>query len=372
MRTITERINDMEKEWNSPLPLSSSVKLDSPQLLVKLEKTKHAFEEMENYMKDLPDLSLITYLLAVLEAKDSLENEGVSTTFEEVFCTGFEQYEIKGSREVREVWGCFAAQLLGMKKIPEKGFFELEDLFEIEHLIRGNTETIRKNALYYPHDGKQTYTMVPPKTPQAIRRLLNNLLLHVNNDSLIKQDPLIKAAIFHGQFRAIHPFPNGNCRTGRLYTYIYLFMKGHLQIPALCFSRIMLEHIPERNQMLYEVLHYGKWDNWLHASQILLAEGAQRTEKLARILNDFLQEKRDRISKCPDIEHPENVVQRIFQRPCFTASHFTRKMNMILPAAKNLLDTLVKSNLLEMKTTDDESYYINRDLLQLLDDFSSR
>ncbi|MDO5582030.1 MAG: Fic family protein [Planctomycetia bacterium] len=362
----------MEKEWYSPLPLPASVKLDTPQLKTKLERTKKAFQEMENYMQTLSNLPGIAYLLAVLEAKDSLENEGVSTSFEKVFCTGLNSYTTNGTREVREVWGCFAAQVFGMRRIPEKGKFELDDLFEIERLIRGNTETLRNKALYYPHDGVQTYSAVPPKTPGAIRRLMDNLLLYVNNDSLIKQDPLLKAAIFHGQFRAIHPFPNGNCRTGRLFTYIYLYMKGHLHVPALCFSRILLENVRERNRVLYDILHYGKWDEWLLGSQILLTESARRTEKLARILNDFYQELNDKVACSKKIDHPEKTVQCLFEHPCLTVSHYTGYTNIIYQSAQSQLDILIGLKLVERKTIDGEVYYINRDLLRLLEDFSNQ
>jgi len=174
------------------------------------------------------------------EAKDSSEIENIITTHDELYLADVNKEKI--SREVKEVQNYKEALLYGYKQVKTKGIITLNDIVQIQKIIVQNDAGIRKQSgtvLKNDKTGEVIYT--PPQDYNEIVRLLNNLVEYINDDSLEDYDYLVKMAIIHFQFESIHPFYDGNGRTGRILNILYLVLKDLLDLPILYLSRYIIK-----------------------------------------------------------------------------------------------------------------------------------
>ncbi|MBP6739411.1 MAG: Fic family protein, partial [Leptospiraceae bacterium] len=196
--------------------------------------------ELKGISKTIPNQAILINTLPLLEAKDSSAIENIITTHDELYRESlFDDFISNPS--AKEVQNYSQALRNGYEKIKTTGIFTNNQILEIQANIENNNAGLRKlpgTNLKNDLTGETVY--IPPQHHEDIVRLMNNLEQYINNDSTSLVDPLIKMAVIHYQFESIHPFYDGNGRTGRIINILYLVYKGLLDIPVLYLSKYII------------------------------------------------------------------------------------------------------------------------------------
>ncbi|MCK4679237.1 MAG: Fic family protein, partial [Bacteroidales bacterium] len=212
--------------------------------------------------------------------------------------------------------------------------------------------------------GQVLYT--PPRGKGILEEKLNNLIEFINDDQQFPIDPLIKMAIGHYQFEAIHPFRDGNGRTGRIFNIHILLKKGLLEYPILYLSKFIIDHKNDYYRNLQNVSQKGRWRNWI----VFMLKAVEETANLTyQKINDIVSVKDailEAIAGETDIRRPEALVNAIFTQPCTRVKHLTGKKIYAENTARSYLNRLTEMGVLEKKTIHGHHYYLNLELYRIL------
>ncbi len=139
------------------------------------------------------------------------------------------------------------------------------DIIKIQSILEENTAGFRKQTgteLKNDQTGETVY--IPPQNHQDIIDLMTNLEQYINNEESDDIDPLIKMAIIHHQFESIHPFYDGNGRTGRIINILYLVKNNLLDMPILYLSNYIIQHKNTYYQLLQKARENNSWEEWIY------------------------------------------------------------------------------------------------------------
>lgn len=240
----------------------------------KLAAARSALAELKGISKTIPNEGILLNTLPLQEAKDSSAVENIITTHDELFKAALQTGGMK-SQAAKEVSNYAAALRLGFGLVQQYGFLSVNHLAQIQAELEQNNAGYRrlpgttlKNQL-----GEVVY--IPPQDPADIMRLMSNLEAYLNDDTLSDADPLVKMAVLHLQFESIHPFYDGNGRTGRILNILYLVLKGLLDIPVLYLSRYLIRYKADYYYHLQQVRDTGNWEPWL----LYMLDGVEQTAR---------------------------------------------------------------------------------------------
>src|SRR3990167_2513402 len=218
---------------NLPLP----VDLETKAILKKLAKAHQALAELKGITCIIPNQSILINTLALQEAKDSSAIENIITTHDELYESDVSSKQFS-SFAAKEVYSYAAALQSGYQKVQKTGLIINNHILEIQQTLEGNSAGFRKlPGTVLKNDQTDEIVYSPPQNESQIQLLMNNLEQFINNNSLSDIDPLTKMAVIHHQFESIHPFYDGNGRTGRIINILYLVKQGLLDTPILYLSR---------------------------------------------------------------------------------------------------------------------------------------
>lgn len=207
--------------------------------------------ELNGMIKLLPNPRVILNAITIGEAKDSSAIENIVTTYDDIFKSMVAKNQ--GDTSAKEVANYRAAMNYGLETIQNrKGLLTTNGIIEIHRIVepdKGNIRRLPGTFIKNTSTGEVLFT--PPQNESEIRDLLSNLERYINDDDMEKIDPLLKLAPIHYQFECIHPFYDGNGRTGRIVNMLYLVMKGKLDQPILYMSK----YINESRDEYYAILH---------------------------------------------------------------------------------------------------------------------
>jgi len=228
------------------LPLKKDI--ETKEILKKSIKANSALARLNGVSKIIPNQMILINALTLQEAKDSSEIENIITTHDELYLASVEN---KYSKEVKEVINYKEALIYGYEQVKKTKLLTLNDIIKIQLIITGNNAGIRKQigtVLKNDKTGEIVYT--PPQHYYEIMKLLDNLFLYINDNSLDDYDYLVKMALIHFQFESIHPFYDGNGRSGRILNVLYLVLKDLLELPILYLSRYIIKHKSDYYRLL--------------------------------------------------------------------------------------------------------------------------
>ncbi|WP_340696596.1 Fic family protein [Flavobacterium ginsengisoli] len=239
------------------LPLKRDV--ENRTILKKVAKAHQALAELKGAANAIPNESILINTLSLQEAKDSSAIENIVTTHDELYQSDIYTRDFK-SLATKEVYSYSKALQHGFTKVRENGLLINSYILEIQAELEENKAGYRKvpGTSLKNQNGEVIYT--PPQHPEEIILLMNNLERFINDDDISDLDSLVKMAIIHHQFESIHPFYDGNGRTGRIINILYLVKQGLLKIPILYLSRYINEKkqtIIDYSKML-EIMIIGK------------------------------------------------------------------------------------------------------------------
>lgn len=321
-----------------------------------------ALAELKQAGELIPNQSLLINLLPLLEAKDSSEIENIVTTTDKLF--QYSQEDQGADPATKEALRYRTALYEGFLQLQRKPLCTSTSI-EICSTLKGVDMDVRKvpgTIIGNQATGETIYT--PPNGEQVIRNLLTNWENYLHSEE--GTDPLIKMAISHYQFEAVHPFHDGNGRTGRIVNVLYLIEQQLLTLPILYLSRYIVQHKNDYYRLLTHVTRTGEWQDWI----IFMLSGVEQVSswtcaKIAAMRKLITQTEDHVRQQLPKI-YSHELVQTIFEQPYCRISNLVDKGIAKRQTASNYLKQLVEIGVLQEKTAGNEKLFLNPRLLRLM------
>jgi Fic family protein len=356
------RFNKAEP-FNDLPPLPPFAEFETKEVLTKTIKASRALAELNGAIRNLPNPSLFLDTLHLQEAKASSEIEQIITTNDDLYKAVVSDKKFNNSA-TKEVINYKEAIWLGLKRLEQQPFISTNLCVEIVQCIKQNEAGIRTTPGTTLTNGKGEIIYTPPSGEKVIREKMANLESFINENNHI--DPLIKLAISHYQFEAIHPFSDGNGRTGRILLLLQLKLEKLLDIPALFLSEYIIENKDKYYQGLRAVTEENDWSEFilymLDMVEKTAVKGLNRLESIIKLMDKTGEEIKGLLPKV----YSKDLLEVIFKLP------YTKRQNLIdigLGTPKtvgNYLIALEGKGFLKSVKVGKEKLYLNLALMNLL------
>lgn len=355
---------DKLKPYNQLPLLPPKADLETKEVLTKTIKASRALAQLNGAIRNLPNPSLFLDTLHLQEAKASSEIENIITTNDDLYQALVADKKFNNSA-TKEVISYKKALWLGFKRHEQKPFITTNLCVELVQCIKQNTAGIRKNLGTTLSNTKGEVIYTPPSGEDIIREKMANLETFINTYESI--DPLIKMAISHYQFEAIHPFSDGNGRTGRILLLLQLKQEQLLDIPALFLSEYIIEHKSEYYKGLRAVTEKNDWSKFilymLDMVEKTAVKGLDRLETVIQVMETTGLDIKEKLPKV----YSKDLIEVIFKLP------YTKRQNLIdigLGTSKtvgNYLIALEEKGFLKSVKVGKEKLYLNKRLMKILE-----
>ncbi len=345
------------------LPIEKDIETKS--VLKKLASAHRALAELKGIVSTIPNENILINTLGLQEAKDSSAIENIITTHDDIYKANLNLEGFK-SLNAKEVQNYISALKKGFALISRKKILTNNDIIEIQSELEKNKAGFRKlpgTALKNVTTGETIYT--PPQEYDEIVDLMTNLEQFINDDTMSDFDPLVKMAIIHYQFESIHPFYDGNGRTGRIINVLYLVMKDLLNLPILYLSRYIILNKGNYYKLLQEIRETDNWENWL----LFMLDGI---EQISKETIEVIREIRNLIFEYKNILrdnykfYSQDLLNNLFKHPYTKIEFIERDLGVSRITAAKYLNQLAKDGLLRKEKLGTGNYYINERLMGLL------
>jgi Fic family protein len=350
---------------NQLADLPPAIDLETLPILKKSAQAHRFLAELKGISATIPNQSILINTLALQEAKDSSAIENIVTTHDELF-----QQELFADAAVnaaaKEVSRYSVALKHGFDQVRKTELLTNNHIIEIHAALgsgRPGLRTMPGTELKNKDTGATVY--VPPQDGEEIKRLMTNLEKYINDDDFSKLDPLVKMAVIHYQFESIHPFYDGNGRTGRIMNILYLVQKGLLNIPVLYLSRYVIERKSEYYHHLQSVRDAGTWEDWI----LFMLDGVEKTSKqtiaIVKDIQKIMQAYKVIIREKFKF-YSQDLLNNLFSHPYTKIQFLQKDLGVSRLTATKYLDALAKEGLLKKQKTGRSNYYINTALFGIL------
>jgi len=347
-----------------PLTCLNPARFEATAILKKTASAGRLLAELKGVSASIPNQSILINTLALQEAKDSSEIESIVTTQDELFRDTLFP-EIEGNAAAKEVRRYVQALGVGFDLVQSQGLLTSRHILEIQAVLEQNTAGYRKlpgtalkNTL-----GEVVYT--PPQDPAVILSLMSDLERFINDPAVLDADPLIKMALLHHQFESIHPFYDGNGRTGRILNVLYLVQQGLLDIPILYLSRFLVRTKPDYYRLLQGVRDQDGWEDWTLYMLTAVEETARQTIQIVSGIQIALLDYKRRIRVGYKF-YSQDLINNLFMHPYTKIEFVEQDMSVSRLTASKYLEALTEGGFLEKRRLGRFNYYINTALYQLL------
>lgn len=339
---------------------------ESPEMLRHLAKAARHLGELNGLCASLPQPQLLINTIVLQESKDSSAIENIVTTQDELYKAATE--ESTADYAAKEVLSYRAALYTGLEKMKtQKNLLLTNTMVEIVQTIKQNKSGIRNSpgtALKNAINGEVIYT--PPCCEDVLQGKLTALEQFINNQELSALDPLIKLALIHYQFEAIHPFSDGNGRTGRIVNALYLVQQELLSQPVLYLSSYIVKYKTEYYQLLRGVTENNNWHDWIMYILTALIETAQLTTKKIRAMLLLKEEYENQMKEVLGSSFSHGLLQLMFTLPYLKIELLEKRDIAHRQTASTWLKKLTGAGIVKPQKIGRTTYYINYRLMELL------
>ena len=347
------------------LQLPSSDSLDARVLWQCLADAHRQLAELKGLCESLPNRGILLDTLAIQEAKDSSEIENIITTHDEIYSSDQNNASTPAAKEVQNY---ITALRVGYEAVRESGLIRLHTILAVQSNVEQNNAGLRKlpgTVLKNQSTGAVVYE--PPQDAVVIERLMGELVDFMHADPKVDGlDPLLRMAIAHHQFESIHPFYDGNGRTGRILNLLMLQREGLLDLPVLYLSRYITSTKNQYYQLLQSTRETGQWLDWCVYVVRGVAITAKSEIKLVRGLRALIQTTKERLrAEVPKI-YSQELLNNLFRHPYTKIDFLEKDLGVSRVTAGKHLRTLALKGIVDMKKIGRQHFYINRPLLDLL------
>lgn len=346
------------------LPLKKDV--ETKKVLRKAALAHKRLAELKGIITSIPNENILIETLSLQEARESSAIENIISTFAEVYQSSLfsQQFASPASKEVH----LYAKALkTGFEMIKKHGLLTNNFILKMHEIIEQNNAGFRKlpgTKLLNNKTGEVVYT--PPQHHKDIVALMYNLEKFINDDEMMDADILIKMAIVHHQFESIHPFYDGNGRTGRIINILYLVQKDLLHLPVLYLSRYIIRNKSGYYHLLQKVRETGDWEDWI----LYMLEGIEQTATESIVLigsiKNLMQQYKKKIRNDLPKLYSQDLLNNLFKYPYTKIEFIEKDLGVSSRTATRYLESLVKKELLQKQKIGRNNFYLNKPLFKLL------
>lgn len=343
------------------LPLRQNI--ETTKVLKKSISANRALARLNGVAKIIPNSAILINSLVLQEAKDSSEIENIITTHDELYRAGLDISSV--TNEAKEVQNYREALLRGYSLVQDNRLLLKKYIIEIQQVLEQNSAGVRRQSgtiLKNVQTGEIVFT--PPQEYEVIQALLDNLETYINEPNEI--DDLINMAIIHYQFESIHPFYDGNGRTGRIINILYLILKDLLDIPILYLSRYIITHKADYYRLLQEVRTKDNWEEWI----LYMLDGVEQTSletvDLINGINDLMMATQEKIfTQLPKI-YSKDLVEILFMHPYTKIEFLVDRLGLHRHTASMYLKELENISILKSIKIGRSKFFVNIELFDML------
>ncbi len=348
--------------------------VEDAEILRKLVVTSRALEAANSSVKRLPNPNMLINTIALQEAKASTAIEDIFTTEDELYRAVSDSLKEEGANlGTKEVLRYREALWKGYDLLKDKEEIDLSCIIGIFRQIKNSqgglrsaqSQTVVNRGQSEFRAGEVIYT--PPRGAGILEKLMENLLDYFNDDIKYPADPLIKMCVAHYQFEAIHPFPDGNGRTGRILNLLYLVHKKLLDQPVLYLSKYIVLNKEEYYYTLSTVTQRGSWKPWILYMLEAVEKTAQLTQRLIIRILEQMTATLDH-AKANIKWYNKEVNELLFSQPYIKPKLIG---NLLQISSRTTLtkyfSELVEFNIVSHSRDGKEVFYVNDDLVRILE-----
>ena len=373
---MTNPADEIRKEEKYSIPsLPLPYDLETKEVLKQLNRANRKLAELKGVAQTIPNERILISSLTLQEAKDSSEVESIVTTQDDLYRAGLDPSHLFINAATKEVLFYREAINEGFRMVRNKDILTLNDIKHVQEILEQNTAGFRTTPgtqLKRENDGAVIYT--PPQDGMAIVRYMSNLEQFINDDHLSQLDPLIKIALIHHQFESIHPFYDGNGRTGRIINILYLVITGLLDLPILYLSRYITHNKGEYYRLIQAIRdkitdNAAEWEAWILFMLKGVEVTAEDTISLVKNIGRLMAEYKNVIRPDFGSKYNHELLNGLFYHPYTKIDHVVANMQVSRQTASKYLDRIVALGLLKKEKMGKENYYINTRLMNLFIEF---
>lgn len=345
------------------LPLEHDV--ETKKVLKKVASAHRALAELKGIVSSIPNENILINTIVIQEAKDSSAIENIITTHDDIFKAELNLHGIK-SLKAKEVHHYIVAIKKGFESLRKDGLLTNNNIISIQSELEKNSAGFRKipgTKLKNETTGETVY--IPPQDYTTIRDLMTNLEAYINDPTMSKFDVLVKMAIIHFQFESIHPFYDGNGRTGRIINILYLVMNDLLKLPVLYLSRYIVAHKADYYKLFQSVRETDDWENWILYMLNAVEQTSKETISLVIKIKDLILEYKNLLRSSFKF-YSQDLLNNLFRHPYTKIEFIQKDLKVSRITASKYLNELAKTQLLEKRKLGTSYYFVNKKLIQIL------
>ena len=369
---VKTKLYDRNEPFNHlPLLPPPDNKIFTVEILQALNKANKALAELKGMAHQLPNQGMLINSLALREAKASTEIENIFTTDDELYKALSIDNEDSLQGSAKEVLRYREALWKGYKLLKKPEGFTIKLMVEVYKKVQQATDGIRPpqaNTVIKKRGSDTlggTVIYTPPRGEKVIEQKLANLINYMNDDKKYEYDPLLKLAIAHYQFEAIHPFRDGNGRCGRILNTLFMIQKKLLDVPILYLSAYIINNKDDYYAYLNTVTTRNNWSDWILYMLKAIEETSRYTIKNIHEITQLFEKTEKLIAKKhPNI--PKEAIEAIFEQPYCRPKRLVSERIKSLNTAKKYLQQMEAIGIMSPRKIGKETVYLNIDLFNLL------
>ena len=348
--------------FNDLPALPPAAEVETAAVLKKAIAASRALAELKGMAERMPNQAMLIDSLVLQEARASSEIENILTTNDELFKAASDE-ALPASAEAKEV--------LRYRQALNRGFLQIKErplatglFIEVAQLIKETDFSVRRTPGTRIANARGETIYTPPESEAVIRDKLRDLenFMHADNGL----DVLVKMALVHYQFEAIHPFPDGNGRTGRILNILYLVDRELLNLPVLYLSRYIIDHKAAYYEGLRRVTEEGAWTDWVLYMLDAVEQTSLRTRQQITDILALMEAVRERVQREAPGVYSKDLIEQIFRQPYCKIQFLERAGMGTRQTCSKYLRELERLGVLHGQKIGREVYFINQALFDLL------
>lgn len=338
-------------------------RFETPVIMKQVVKAHRALAELKGMVASVPNPNILIQTLGLREAKDSSEIENIFTTHDELY-REMSMPSVDASPAAKEVARYSQALNTGFAEVRRTGLLTTSQVVAIQSVLEESDAGIRKlpGTILRNNSGATVYT---PPSPELLPSLLTDLDRFINDGEIFDADPLVKMALMHHQFESIHPFYDGNGRTGRIMNVLYLVKEGLLDIPVLYLSRGIVRTKSDYFRLLQSTRDEDRWENWVkYMLEIVEATAEDSIRTITDIRNlmlDFKHRVRNEFKF-----YSQDLINNLFRHPYTRIEFIQEDLSVSRVTAAKYLDELSTAGYLTKRKIGNANVYVNDALFAIL------
>ena len=352
------------------LPLQ--YKFDSVEILKQLNRTSRQLALLNGIVHTIPNEHLLISSLTLQEAHSSCAVKNIVTTHDDLYKHDLGEGKMYFSPATKEVYNYREAITKGYEMIVKNKLLTINTIKAIQQELEGNSQGFvasENKVLKNDYTGEIIYQ--PPSELDDILKYMTNLETFINDPEISDLDPLIKMAIIHHQFESIHPFGDGNGRTGRIINILYLVISGLLDVPVLYFSRYITANKNSYYSLIQSIRNSDAaaneqcWNNWILFMLKGIEQTAATTVNIVKGISCLMAKYKPLLRNEFGKSYKHEMINNLFTHPYTKIKYLSQDMNIDRRTASDYLERIVSLKLLYKEKIGRENYYINTELLDL-------